>query len=100
MCTSVRRLLIAAVTPSKSKASTEPLVEEQEALAGGQHVPATRDRGDSADVPVQRHRPHLVGAAVRRQRGPVKATAEDVDPQQLLALLMPARALAEQPRLE
>jgi len=56
------------------------LVDECEALARGQHVAASRDRGDCAHVPVERHRADMVGAASGRQRGAVKAPAEDVDP--------------------
>jgi hypothetical protein len=74
------------------------LVDEEEARARRQHVTAPCDRGDSAHVPVERHRADA--AAAGRQRRAVKATAEDVDPQQLLALLVPPRPLAQQSRLE
>jgi hypothetical protein len=75
-------------------------VDEEEALTGRHHIAAARGRRDGADVPIERRRTYLVGAAILRQRGAVKTTAEDVDPQQLLALLVPPGILAEQSRLE
>ena len=61
--------------------------------------PACGGRSHHADVAVHLDRLDQAGLAVARQGGTVYPAAENIDPQKLLALLMPARSLAEQPWL-
>jgi hypothetical protein len=56
-----------------------------------------RRRRDGADMPVgPRWSRSRQQGTIRAQRSPVHLASQDVDPQQLLPLLVPARALAQQ----
>src|SRR5947199_367618 len=61
-------------------------------------VPAPGGRRDRADMPVDRDCLNAFQSAIGAQRSPVHLAPQDVDPQQLLTFLVPARALAQQPR--
>src|SRR5205807_3767007 len=68
------------------------LIDVQETWAGGEHIAASDGRRDGADMPVDRDGLNAGQGTIGAQRPPVHLASQDVDPQQLLPLLVPARA--------